>query len=112
MSGVPRLLRFHVLAAVVLPPLRPASGADGCKLEQEASGYFQNLGLTAQDEDAAVALVEGSIADGEVAWSESQVRRLDEAQARTLCGTNGPSDPEAFRGETSGVWYRSGRVLY
>ncbi len=112
MSGAPRLLRFHVLAAVVLHPPRPAPGADGRKMEPEASGYFQNLGLTAKNEDAAAALVEGSIADGEVAWSESKVRRLDEAQARILCGSNGPSDPEAFRGETSGVWYRSGRVLY
>lgn len=106
-----RLKRFHVLASVVLRPPEPIVGQDG-ETDGAATGYYQNIGLTAESESSARTLVAQSILDGSVVWSECETRELSYFGARALTRPLRPSDLRAFRAKTTGIWYKSGRVLY
>jgi hypothetical protein len=110
-TSSPQLRRFRVLAAVVLRPPEPIVGPAG-EPAGEATGYFRNIGVTAESEHAAQALVEQSISDGSVTWPESRVMELSDSGVRELMGRARPLDGGAFRAETSGIWYQSGRSLY
>jgi hypothetical protein len=71
-----------------------------------ATGFYRNLGITADSEAAARTLAENEIGDGFIDWSDSSVRVFD---SQTAC------DSVVFHSKTSdcgGVWYRSGRMFF
>jgi hypothetical protein len=100
-----------VLASVALSPSVPVVGPGG-RIEGSAKGYYQNFGLTATSKRAAELLVEQSISDGHLLWNDSKMEELSFPEARSLVGNTTPLDLNALQAQRSGIWYRSGRVLY
>ncbi len=100
-----------MLASVVLREpetvMGTAEGGGGV-----AIGYYRNFGVTAESEQSAHVLVEQSIPDGSIIWTESETTELSEARVRKLIGRKPPLDLAAFRGEMSGIWYKSGHIFY
>jgi hypothetical protein len=110
-SSTPKLKRFCVLGSVLLrePIAVTGTGEGGAGV---AVGYYRNFGVTAAGEQSAHMLVEKCIPDGTVSWSDSETKELSDSDVRKLIGRKPPLDLEAFRAESSGIWYESGHMFY
>jgi len=68
--------------------------------------------VTAEDEGAAWTLVEQDLDEGSIQWPKSEIKKISQRHASGLVGKRPSLDLRAFRGETAGIWYKSGRALF
>jgi hypothetical protein len=72
----------------------------------EVKGYFINIGLTAETQEIAKHLVETCIQDGEVDWSSTDWKKINEGDLDQTIMENARNPWEP------GVWYKSGRIFF
>jgi len=110
-AGAPILKRYCALVPVDLFSPEHVVGPDGSPAG-EAIGYIRNVGVTAESESAAWRLIEQEVSEGSIYWPHSEIEEISRSRARRLVGKGPPLDRRAFRAETAGIWYRSGRALF
>ncbi len=93
--------RFWARLLIRFPEPTPVADAD----IKEIHGYFRVYGISAATDSAARAILQRSIRDGVIDWSESELslvdpELLDEAIRERM------RDPAR-----NGIWYESGRIF-
>jgi len=110
-AGVPILKRYLALVLVKLFSPEHVVGPGGSPAG-EAVGYVRNFGVTAESESAAWRFIEQAISEGSIVWPDCEIQEVSPSRARGLVGKKPPLDLPAFRAETAGIWYKSGRALF
>lgn len=98
------LRTYWVMACVELHRELPAPEGDDDR--RPDVGYYRNFGVTTSTEVEVCSLVEAEVADGDIAWSKSEI------SVDVVNRLNPDIIARAGDWTQQGIWYRSGRVFF
>lgn len=92
--------RYMILA---LLHLREAVlGEDG----QVVGSYYQNYGVSADNPAEAKVLLERTVVDAVIDWTDSEIREMDDEELHDTTFRAG------LTAERNSIWFKSGRIFF